>query len=162
MIKKTYIGGEEQSIESEPYMGVMRAGRCSGSAPLFDSDIEHQHFISVSIAHADRRRDLSRNWISPGEEIVEVLMSEMQWANFVSSFNHHDGVPVTLHHIMCKSIAEPPRPKREASKFQDEVAATATKSVNALEARHREAESGTGAEGKGPGQDRTGLDSERP
>ena len=63
---------------------------------LFDSDIRHQHYVMVRLGRAERRRDLHRDWIGKRQEIVEVAMSEAQWASFVSSMNTGDGVPCTI------------------------------------------------------------------
>lgn len=63
---------------------------------LFDSDIRHQHVISIKICEAYRKRDLHRDWIGAGKLITELTMSEAQWASFVSSMNSGSGVPVTL------------------------------------------------------------------
>lgn len=109
------------SREREPYMGIVRVGRCSGSAHLFDSDVQHQHFIYLEVCEADIERHLSMNWIHSGKQIVGVWMSEMQWAHFVSSFNQGEGSPCTIRHIMGKQMAEPMKPQEEKSKFESEM-----------------------------------------
>jgi hypothetical protein len=65
-------------------------------AVLFDSDIRHQHVITVQVSEAHRKRDLNRDWIGGGKRIVEFTFSEAQWASFVSSMNSGSGVPATL------------------------------------------------------------------
>jgi hypothetical protein len=145
------IGPEPRpGVESEPYMGTIHVSRVPGRAHLFDSDVEHQHFITVSIHHATRERSLSMNWVHPGDEIVEVCMSEMQWANFVSSFNQGSGVPVTLNHIMGRRIPEPPNLKSEVSKFQKEVIATVAESIGSLKAAIAKLEAGLVPKAKAP------------
>jgi hypothetical protein len=118
--------------ESQPYMGVIKVSRCQGRVNLFDSDVEHHNFIEVSVCHAERERHLSSNWIHDREEIVAVRMSEIQWAQFVSSFNQGSGTPVTLAHILMKRVEEPASPKNEASVFHKEVTDTVVESLNAL------------------------------
>jgi hypothetical protein len=69
----------------------------SGHATLFNSDFRHQHYITIRIKRASLRRDLSNDWIFGGQELIEVALSEAQWATFISTLNHGDGVPCTLN-----------------------------------------------------------------
>jgi hypothetical protein len=83
--------------ESHPAFGFISAHRVSSTpgATLFDSDIQHSHFMRVTLSRATRKRDLNRDWLHPTSELIEVDMSEAQWAAFVSSTNT-SGVPCTL------------------------------------------------------------------
>jgi hypothetical protein len=141
---------DTKMVENEPYMGVINVGRVSGRASLFDSDVEHQHFISVSISKASRERNLSMNWIHGGDELVEVWMSEIQWAHFVSSFNQGAGTPVTLRHVAGKTLAEPPRPKAEATKFEKEVTDTVKDAMTSLGSAISKLEAGLIPKAKAP------------
>lgn len=90
---------DEFGSEEHPSWIVVGAYRGSVSPPgaaLFDSDIRHQHVITVRVSRAKRKRDLNRDWIGGGKEILEFTMSEAQWASFVSSMNAGSGVPATL------------------------------------------------------------------
>lgn len=90
---------EEGGEEKHPAWALIGASRVSTSPPgaaLFDSDIRHQHYVVVRIRRASRDRHLNRDWLHGREEIIEVAMSEAQWASFVSSMNTGDGVPATI------------------------------------------------------------------
>jgi hypothetical protein len=90
---------DEFGADTHPAWIVVGAYRTSVSPPgavLFDSDIRHQHVITVKVSRAARRRDLNRDWINPTREILEFTFSEAQWASFVSSMNSSGGVPATL------------------------------------------------------------------
>lgn len=92
---------DEYGHDVHPAFGVIGASRVSSSPPgavLFDSDIRHGHSVIVRVKAARRKRDLHRDWISGGDEYVEVEMSEAQWASFVSSMNTGDGVPCTVRY----------------------------------------------------------------
>ena len=93
------VGHNEHGDETHPAFGMIGASRVSGRAVLFDSDVEHQHFVVLRIGRATRRRDLHRDWIhsSSRADIVEVAMSEAQWASMISSMNT-SGVPCTIRH----------------------------------------------------------------
>lgn len=88
----------ERGEESHPAFGLIGASRTTVTpgVHLFDSDIRHQHTVRVRLKTASRRRDLHHDWIHADTEIVEVELSEAQWASFVSSMNSGDGVPCTI------------------------------------------------------------------
>lgn len=86
------------NAETHPSWVLIGASRVTSSPPgkaLFDSDIRHQHYVLITLEEADRARDLHRDHIMGWKRIVEVAMSEAQWASFVSSMNS-SGVPATL------------------------------------------------------------------
>jgi hypothetical protein len=92
---------DKHGYEVHPSWGMIGASRGSWSPPgvaLFDSDIRHQHAVTVTVKGAARRRDYSHDHIygGSGEVYVEVTMSEAQWASFVSSMNVGDGTPCTV------------------------------------------------------------------
>jgi hypothetical protein len=89
---------DEKGREYHPAWALIGAHRVShgGGAVLFDSDIRHEHYVTVRISTASRMRDLNRDWLLSEREFVEVAMSEAQWASFVSSMNSGQGVPCTL------------------------------------------------------------------
>lgn len=88
---------DEYGAETHPAFGHIQVNRVASShgVSLFDSEIKHQHFVVLTIRQATRKRDLNRDWIHPTEQIIEVSMSEAQWATMVSSLNS-GGTPVTL------------------------------------------------------------------
>lgn len=83
--------------QEHPAFGMIAAHRISAQpgAVLFDSDIRHNYFIRVTISTATRKRDLNRDWLHGDRQLIEVEMSEAQWASFVSAMNT-SGVPCTL------------------------------------------------------------------
>lgn len=96
--KTTEPTTDEHGYETHPAFGMISASRITHSrgAVLFDSDITHRQTIRVTIERASRKRDLNSDWIhGEGRDLIEVEMSEAQWASFVSSMNT-SGVPCTL------------------------------------------------------------------
>lgn len=126
-------GTNEPNRDKQEYMGTITVHRCSGQVDLFASDVSHQNFIEVAINHASIERNLSTNWIHGSDEIVSVRMSEIQWAQFVSSFNQGSGTPVTIAHINRRRITPPPPPTPESDKFKEELKKTAMDSLHALQ-----------------------------
>jgi hypothetical protein len=94
----------EDGWESHPAFAVIGADRTStgsgvsggGGAILFDSDVVHSNTVRVRIQTAKRKRDLNRDWVHSQQNLIEIEMSEAQWASFVSTMNSGDGVPCTL------------------------------------------------------------------
>lgn len=88
-----------RGYEEHPAFGSISASRVSQSPPgavLFDSEIKHVHYVRLTIKRAERKRELNHDWIhETGPDLIEVAMSEAQWASFVSSMNT-SGVPCTI------------------------------------------------------------------
>lgn len=85
--------------EIHPAWAMIGASRVSSSPPgavLFDSDVTHQHYVVVRLATASRDRHLHHDWKRARQTIIEVAMSEAQWASFVSTMNVGDGVACTV------------------------------------------------------------------
>lgn len=83
-------------------------------AALFDSDIRHQQTVSITIKRAIRTRDLHHDWIGGREELIEVELSEAQWASFVSAMNTGEGVPCTLRRVAGEQMPSVPYQPRMA------------------------------------------------
>lgn len=94
------ITQDDHGYDQHPAWILVGASRVSATpgAVLFDSDILHQHYVIVRIRRATRKRNLNHDWIHADgrHSIVEIAMSEAQWASFVSTMNVGDGVPATL------------------------------------------------------------------
>lgn len=97
-IEYTDIIVHEDGTEEHESWLMIRANNISSApgAVLFDSEIQHQHYIYVSISRCTRRRQLNRDWKHATKLILEMSMSQAQWGAFVSSFGNGSGVPATL------------------------------------------------------------------
>lgn len=115
------VGTDERGYEVHPAFGMARAARVSSTpgAVLFDSELRHQHYVILSISGAERKRDLKRDWIHSTKRVVEIAMSEAQWAQLVSSMNT-EGTPVTLTDIGSEQLPQLPYEPRMAVQM-DEV-----------------------------------------
>lgn len=113
---------------THPAFGQIRAGRISGNQVLYGSDFLHHNYIAVTIKRSQLNRSLSRDWHFGREELIEVMLSEAQWATFVSSMNIGDGVPCTINHLAGKGV--PGIPYRTADhEFKNEVRERVQRSV---------------------------------
>jgi hypothetical protein len=110
------MSAHDGTVEEHPSFGWAVVGRVSTTGThLFDSEIQHQHYVMLRIGRATRKRELNRDWIhgEHGPNIVEVAMSMAQWGALVSSFGS-SGVPVTIERINGERIEEAPHEPRLA------------------------------------------------
>lgn len=121
---------DEHDHERHPAWTTIGASRISngGGVHLFDSDVLHQHTVRIAVRAATRKRDPHNDRIRGGTELVEVELSEAQWASFVSAMNSGTGVPCTLRYTkehgyapdfphqprLAQTIAETHRAARDA------------------------------------------------
>lgn len=83
--------------ETHPSFGCIQVSRCSGTVSLFGSPIpHHDHYISVRIHMARRNVWSAGEGVSARGGIIEIAMSEAQWAALLSSLNIGSGTPCTI------------------------------------------------------------------
>jgi len=104
-------GGERLS---HPAFGQIGAARISGGARLYGSDFLHNAYIVVRIKRSALDRDVAREWNYAENEIIEVALSESQWATFISSMNMGE-TPCTIQALDGKMVPGiPPRNQDDA------------------------------------------------
>jgi hypothetical protein len=126
----------EDGDERHPAFGLISASRVSSSpgASLFDSEIQHQHYVTVRISTCVRKRDLNRDWLfGDRAPFVEVAMSEAQWAQFVSSMNAGQGTACTIQRREDGDVPGVPYAPR-LEKSMDEVHGAADKALEQIRA----------------------------
>lgn len=106
---------------THPAFGQIAASRISGHVNLYGSEFHHHGFIAIRINHSELNRSLSRDWPFPRKEIVEVYLSEAQWASFVSSLNIGSGVQCTISHLNGEGVPEIPSLPDRREQFSSEV-----------------------------------------
>ena len=111
----------EHGAEQHPSWCLIGASRVSATpgAVLFDSEIRHQHYVIIRLTRADRRRDLNRDWLHGTQQLVEVAMSQAQWAEFVSSMNQGQGTACTLTYEGVQQVPEFPYAPRMAESMAE-------------------------------------------
>lgn len=106
MIKKRedFVTGEDGG-ERHPAFGVITLYRISSTpgAVLFQSDTRHPEYMRITVHEATRKRDLSHDWVHPGQVVCEVSMSMAQFASFVASTGQGGGVPCTIERVTAGS-----------------------------------------------------------
>lgn len=133
----------DEITEKEEYMVTVGASRQQGDVVLFDSEHRHQNFISLRISSAHRERSLSHDWVYDDKELIEVRMSESQWAAMISSLNYGSGVPATLQHLQRVRVEQPVLAEEKTDKFsaemEDTIEAVVERLVELKKGKHTKA-----------------------
>jgi ElaB/YqjD/DUF883 family membrane-anchored ribosome-binding protein len=115
----------EREREKHESYGLMGFSRTSGSnTNLFGSSIKHQNTIRMTLKTAVKDRSLNRDWFHGQKQIVEVEMSQNQFAELITSLNMGDGVPVTIRYINGVKMEDcPEENKRQLfeKEFEDKM-----------------------------------------
>jgi len=119
-------GRDGETVETHESFGLLQISRQTSmarvdedyavGANLFGSDVLHNHLICLKINRGERHRGLHRDWnFARAEGIVEVVMSEVQFAQAITSLNMGSGVPCTITRLMGESMEDCP----ERTKMQE-------------------------------------------
>lgn len=101
----------ERKTYEHPSYGVINSSRVSSSKSsyLFGSGLKTNHTITLKITPAVLHRELNHDWIhSRGLPLIEIEMTENQWAQFLSSSNVGEGTPVTIRYVGGVKVDDPP------------------------------------------------------
>lgn len=131
-ISRETTGPGAETATTHPAFCQIGASRVSGHTHLYDSDFRHNAYMTISIRRSELRRGLYRDWHYGGAEIIEVALSEAQWATFVSAPNIGSGVPCTLQRQNGVSIPGLPAPASRTEQFGSEIRKGLDKSLAAL------------------------------
>lgn len=119
-VETPQTGPLEGNEYSHPAYGTISASRGSGGhGVLFQSAFKHNNTMRVRIHRATMRRGLAHDWVSDGEELIEIEMSEAQWATFISTPNSAS-TPCTLKHIDRERVPQIPEVMDKEVQFKGE------------------------------------------
>lgn len=107
-IKKDPFDAKIPSVH--PSYCTVRFSRTNSShqKPFFGSSIKPNSYITLTISSAEIDRKLNNDWIHSGRELIQVGMTEAQFAELITTINMGSGTPATLFHDGKKKIEEPP------------------------------------------------------
>lgn len=108
--------------ETHPAYGMLAfSRRQGGKTNLFGSSIQHQNTIAMTLRHGEVCRGLSSDWYHGNDTIVEVEMSQAQFAEAITSMNMGSGVPVTIRYQENVGYLERPNFKGKKDQYNDEL-----------------------------------------
>lgn len=86
-----------------PAFGFVRVTRASGGDPkLFMSNVDHHHKITLTIGGAEMERRHYHDHHYARQELIEVEMSSVQFADLMAGFGQGGGVPCTIRRTRDK------------------------------------------------------------
>lgn len=125
-------GVRDEMKITHPSFAQIRAGRVSGGAYLYGSDFQHHHYVVISISRSVLNRHLSTDWPFAEDELIEVALSESQWATFVSTMNAV-GTQCTIQHLNRKSVPQIPEPRSSIKDFKLEGSESAREALKQID-----------------------------
>jgi hypothetical protein len=66
---------------------------------VFGSPVKTNHIITLTIRQCERNHHLNQDWYFGGKEICEVQMTELQFAQLITSLNVGQGVPCSIGYV---------------------------------------------------------------
>lgn len=99
-VPQTTINKHGERIQTHPAFGLVKTSRVHTTGiRLFDSELEHSEYIEIGVYEAELSLDNERTRpqrSSNRKPLVEIRLSQAQWAALVSSFGVGEGVPCTI------------------------------------------------------------------
>lgn len=135
----------KRTVETHLSYGQVFLSRWQGSGSyLYGSDFLHRHGMRLVIAHSERERSLSQDWYHSRREIVEISLTEAQWAALICSAGVGEGVPCTIEHVNGVMTPGLPKPAARTDQFQAEMAEDFAEARALLDQLQASVESGGG------------------
>ncbi|QBX06535.1 hypothetical protein H1O16_gp122 [Burkholderia phage BcepSaruman] len=118
-----------------PAFAQIAITRRSGTQYLYGSDFEHQHSISLTINMSKQYRRYAEDQHTQSHtgQLIEIVMSEAQFASLMSSMGLGNGVPCTLTRYNGQSIPQIPHIAEVAPKFRADTRKYAQNALDALD-----------------------------
>lgn len=132
----------EGTRATHPAYGQIGVNRVQGLSVLYGSDFLHHNYMVIRVYTSELHRSLSSDWTHEREPIVEVALSEAQWATFVSSPNVGRGTQCTIESIGREQMPRLPDPTSRAEQYSGEIKETLADALRALDGAIKEAEAG--------------------
>lgn len=114
---------DDEVVDRHPSYAMAGFYRVSGDpGPLFGSTLARHHgFVVLRIKRAARHHSLGHDSFMgmPGGSLVEVKLSNMQFAELLTQMNVGDGVPVTLSVFNGERVPGPDAITLEATKVRE-------------------------------------------
>ena len=121
-VDRKAIFDDEKIFKHESY-GMVQFSRITGrSGRLFGSSLPDQgSFIRLRVVRADRRHHLGRDWYHGDHKVLfEADLSNVQFAELITTMNHGQGAPCTLRFCDGKPMEKPPEERLEAQQIRDD------------------------------------------
>lgn len=114
---------DKETRTRHPSFGQLEISRVTSNkgVPLYGSSLRHSNYIQLSIHESEHVRTLHQNNYFPTKTVIEVDMSELQFAEAITNMNRGSGIPVTIARRDGKAVEDCPA-FQEREKFNAEFA----------------------------------------
>jgi len=129
----TTVDDKGQTRIEAPYQAVVRLNRThSSGAVLWQSRVNHQHYVSLSIHTAQEIiRDGSNRRLYESGTIITVYMTASQFATLITSFGG-EGVPATLGRFCGEMIEGPENLVDDVNDASERIKAAGRDAIESL------------------------------
>lgn len=123
----------EDQIHQHPAYGFIKLSRTQGgNGLLFMSPLRHDHRITIVIGEAEQIRSYNYDTYYPRRHLVEVDMSEGQFAQFICNAYSSSGAPCTIRRSESGPRQPIEVPQLRSERYRDEAKATAQAAIDEL------------------------------
>ncbi len=121
---------------THPSYGTITLSRVTSShgMNLFGSSIKHNSCIALRINRAELIRDYNADRAYGNDQIIEIRMSPVQFAEFVMSAGIGEGTPCTISWLKDEGMIPPPIGESKREQFVNEFAEDVVKVGKRLDA----------------------------
>ena len=124
----------EDQRHQHPAYGFIRLSRTQGgSGLLFMSPLRHDHRITIVVGEAEQIRSNNYDTYYPRRSVVEVDMSEGQFAQFICNAYSSSGAPCTIRRSESGPRQPIEVPQLKSERYRDEARATAKDAIDDLQ-----------------------------
>lgn len=119
---------EDEVEEQHESYGTISISRMSGSVQrgglnitgvtLFDSPIKHSNWLALRISRCKVYRSLYQTRRHTTKELIEVYLSQTQFAEMITSISQGEGSACTISRINRVAVANPPEDENEHDKIR--------------------------------------------
>ncbi len=101
--------------EEHPAFGVVSLSRISGGGGvMFGSVVNHSGYIALRIRRCQRQHDYGQDTLFAKEHLIEVGMTEAQFAELITTWNQGEGCPCTLKQIGSETVPNIPAEQEQS------------------------------------------------
>ena len=97
---------DNEKMQHESYASISVTRVSGGAKGFYGSRIPHDRWINLRINHGYAKRDLNTTYFLEGSRILELRMTEAQFAELITGLNV-SRVPCTLEYLEGKTFEEP-------------------------------------------------------
>ena len=116
----------ENDSQEHPSFGLLQFNRISGVARFFGSELAHDSYIKMTVSEAVVERKYNQEWYYQKSNIpiLQVRLTNLQFAELITSMNMNSGIPVTIERTEKGIRPSLPDKKNAKEEFEDDTKKT--------------------------------------